>query len=132
MRLVRWHEGNDMKASWKMKAKSSETQQKLPVDEEDRETQRQVTKSVKKWGRATLYLGIAFVISAGTWFPFFPGQALHPLWQTWGRLLAVTTLCIGLPWVYAAATTVNLRLYGAALRKIDRDFASGTSGKYQG
>jgi cation transport ATPase len=114
-----------------MKNKGRETKQKLQEDEEDREMQREIKQSVKKWARATCFLGLAFVISAGAWFLFFPGQALHPLWQTWGRLLAVTTLCLGLPWIYAAATTVNLWLYGADLRKIYRDFASGKSGKWR-
>ena len=112
-----------------MKGKNLEAQLKLPEDEADCETQREVKGSVKKWGRATCYLGLALIISAGTWFLFFPGQALHPLWQTWGRVLAVTTLCVFLPWLYAAATTLNLWLYGANLRKIDRDFAGGRSSK---
>jgi len=112
-------------------SRKGETQQKLPEDEDDRETQRQIKESVKKWGRATSYLGLALIVSVGTWFLFFPGQALHPLWQTWGRVLAVTTLCIGLPWLFAAGTTLNLWLYGSSLRKITSDFASGKSGKYR-
>jgi hypothetical protein len=107
-----------------------EVQQKLPEDDEDRETQREVKENVRKWGRATCYLGLGLVISVGCWFFFFPGQALHRFWETWGRVLAVTSLCLLLPWLYAAATTFNLWLYGANLRKIDRDFASGKEGKW--
>lgn len=113
-----------------MKNKSPGTLQKLPEDENDRATQREVNTSVKKWGRATCYLGLALIVSTISWYQFFPGQALHPLWQTWGRILAVTSLCILLPWLYAAATTLNLWLYGANLRKIDRDFASGKWNKW--
>jgi hypothetical protein len=119
--------------SLKMKDKNIETLQKLSKDEEGRETQREIKKSVEKWGRATGYLGIALIISAGTWLSLFlPGQALHQLWQTWGRVLAATSLCIFLPWLYAAGMPLNLWLYGASLRKIVRDFASGKSGKYGG
>jgi hypothetical protein len=115
-----------------MKDKNPETQQRLPEDEEDRQTQREVNESVKKWGSATCYLGLALVMSAGSWFFFFPGQPLHRLWETWGRVLAVTSLCILLPLLFAAGTTLNLWLYGSSLRKITRDFASGKSGKYRG
>lgn len=121
-----------MRVKVKMKDKSLDTHQKLPEDEDDRELQRKVKESVKRWGRASCYLGLALIISAGSWFLFFPGQALHSLWQTWGRVFAVTSLCILLPWLYAAANTLNLWLYGANLRKIDRDFASGKSGKWRG
>ncbi len=97
---------------------------------EHRQMQREINERVKKWGRATCYLGLALVISVGSWFLFFPGQALHRLWETLGRALAVISLCIFLPWLYAAATTFNLWLYGANLRKTDRDFASGKAGKW--
>jgi cytochrome c biogenesis protein CcdA len=113
-----------------MKDKNLQIQQRLPEDEEDRQTQREINERVKKWGRATCYLGLALVISAGSWSFFFPGQALHRLWETWGRALAVISLCIFLPWLYASATTFNLWMYGANLRKIDRDFASGKAGKW--
>ena len=93
-------------------------------EEESDETQVEIAKSVRKWGRATCYLGLALALSAGFWVSFFPGHSLHPLWNTWGRVLAVVSLCIFLPWLYAAATTFNLWLYGANLRKIDRDFAT--------
>lgn len=115
-----------------MKDKGIETQERLSEDEDDRELQRKVKESVKRWGRASFYLGLALIISAGAWFLFFPGQAFHPLWQTWGRVFAVTSVCILLPWLYAAANTFNLWLYGVNLRKIDRDFASGRSGKWRG
>lgn len=110
-----------------MKNRLIETQQKLPEDEEDRETQREVKEGVKKWGRTAFYLGLALILSVGLCFLFLPGQALHSLWQTWGRAVAIVSLCIFFPWLYAAATTLNLWLYGANLRKIDRDFASGKS-----
>jgi len=113
-----------------MKNNGSSRHDKLPVDEEDRQTQKEIKESVKKWRRATCYLGLAFVLSAGAWSLFFPGKAFHPFWQTWGRLLALTTLCTGLPWIYAAGTTLNLWLYGASLRKIAKDFASGNTTKY--
>jgi hypothetical protein len=121
-----------MRANLKMKDKSFETQQKLPEDEEDRQTQREVNESVKKWGRATGYLGLALVISVGSWFFFFPGQALHRLWKTWGGVFAVTSLCIFLPLLFAAGTTLNLWLYGSSLRKINRDFANGRHHKWRG
>jgi hypothetical protein len=114
-----------------MKDKSLRTGESLPEDEEDRKLQREVNERVKKWGRATCYLGLALVMSLGSWFFFFPGQALNRLWETWGRALAVTSLCIFLPWLYAAGTTFNLWLYGVNLRKIDRDFASGKTGKWE-
>ena len=88
-------------------------------------TQIEIAKSMRKWGRATCYLGLALTISAGSWFLFFPGHSLHRPWQTWGRVLAVTSFCIFLPWLYAVGTTLNLWLYTANLRKIDRDFAPG-------
>ena len=114
----------------KMKNKSIETQEQLQEDEEDREAQREIKQSVEKWGRATCFLGLALVPSAGTWFLFFlPGQTLHSLWQTWGRVLAVISLSILLPLLYAAGITLNLWLYGSSLRKIDRDFASGKQEK---
>jgi hypothetical protein len=113
-----------------MKGKNIEKQQKLPIDEDDHETQRQIKENVKKWWRITCYLGLALVVTAGSWFLFFPGQPFHFLWQTWGRLLAVASLCILLPWLYAAATTLNLWLYGANLRRIDEDFASGKGDKW--
>ncbi|QNI33730.1 hypothetical protein H7849_07360 [Alloacidobacterium dinghuense] len=115
-----------------MKDKSLRTGQRLPEDEEDRQTQREVNQTVKKWGRATGYLGLALVISVGTWFFFFPGQALHRLWETWGRVLGVTSMCIFLLLLYAAATTFNQWLYGANLKRIDRDFANGRSDKWRG
>ena len=108
-----------------MKNKNHETGQRLPEDEEDRQVQREVKQQVNKWGRATCYLGLALVVTSGAWFLFFSGQPLHWLWETWGRILAVTSLCIFLPFLYAAVTTLNLWLYGARLRKIDRDFATG-------
>jgi hypothetical protein len=113
-----------------MKNKSLQKHETLPEDEEDRQTQREINERVKKWWRATCYLGLALFVSVGSWFFFFPGQALHRLWETVGRALAVISLCIFLPWLYAAATTFNLWLYGANLRKIDRDFASGKAGKW--
>jgi hypothetical protein len=113
-----------------MKDKRLRTQQRLPEDEADLQTQREVNESVKKWGRATCYLGLALIMSTGVWSFFFPGRQLHRLWETWGRVIAVTSLCILLSWLYAAATTLNLWLYGANLRKIDRDFANGKSSKY--
>jgi hypothetical protein len=115
-----------------VKGEIHDTQLRLPADDDDRELQKQVKHSVKKWGRATCFLGLALLLSAGGWSFFFPSRPLHPFWQTWGRAFAVTTLCIGLPWLYAAATTLNLWLYGASLRKIDRDFASGKHWKYRG
>jgi hypothetical protein len=108
---------------------SIKEQHKLPEDEEDRETRRQVAETVRKWGRATRYLGLALVITTGFWFLFFAGQPLHHLWQTWGRIFAAASLCIFLPFLYAAATTLNMWLYGASLEKIDRDFASGKARK---
>jgi hypothetical protein len=105
--------------------KNHGTGQRLPEDEEDRQVQREVKQQVNKWGRATCYLGLALVVTSGAWFLFFSGQPLHRLWETWGRILAVTSLCIFLPFLYAAGTTLNLWLYGARLRKIDRDFATG-------
>lgn len=108
-----------------VKNNNHETGQRLPEDEGDRQLQREVNQKANKWGRVTGYLGLALVITGGTWFFFFPGQPLHRLWETWGRVLAVTFLCILLPLVYAAATTVNLWYYRAQLRKIDRDFATG-------
>ena len=113
-----------------MKDNSIAAPEKLP-EEEDRETQREVENSLRKWKRATCYLGLALIVSTGFWFLFFPGQALHPLWRTWGRAFAVTSLCIFLPWLYAVGTTLNLWLYGTNLKKIDRDFASGKADKWQ-
>lgn len=114
-----------------MKHNCIEAGEKLPMDEGDRRTQREIKESVRKWRRATCYLGSALIVSAGAWFSlFFPGRALYPLWETWGRVFAVTSLCIFIPCLYAAATTVNLWLYGASLRKIDRDFADGKTDKY--
>ena len=114
-----------------MKGEIHDFQLRLPPEDDDRELQTQVKQRVKSWGRATCYLGLAVMLTAGAWSFFFPGRPLHPLWQTWGRALAVTFLCVFLPWLYAAGTTFNLWLYGANLRKIDRDFASGNSGKYR-
>jgi hypothetical protein len=113
-----------------MNNKSPQTHETLPEDEEDRQTQKEINERLKKCARATCYLGLALGISVGIWF-FFPGQALHRFWETWGRALAVTSLCIFLPWLYAAATTFNLWMYGANLRKIDRDFASGRASKWK-
>ena len=115
-----------------MKDKSIETQEKLPEDEDDRELQRKVKESVRRWGRAASYLGLALAIVVGSLVPFLPGHSLHRLWDTWGRAVTVISMCIFFSWLYAAATTFNLWLYGANLRKIDRDFASGKSGKWRG
>jgi hypothetical protein len=97
-------------------------------DDGSAETQAEIARSVRKWGRATSYLGLALIISAGSWFLFFPGHPLHRLWQAWGRMFAVTTICILLPFLFAAGTTFSFWFYGANLRKIDRDYAPG--GKY--
>lgn len=103
---------------------------KLAEDEDDRETQRQIKESVRKWGRATWYLGLALTLSVGAWSLFFAGHSLHRLWQTWGRVLAVTSGCIFFPLLYAAGTTFNLWWYGRSLRKITRDFARGEWSKW--
>ena len=113
-----------------MKDESLQTPQRLPEDEDDHQMQREINARLKKWWRATCYLGLALGVSVGSWVFFFPGQALHRFWETFGRAFAVLSLCIFLPWLYSAATTFNLWLYGANLRKIDRDFASGKAGKW--
>ena len=115
-----------------MKDKSVETQQKLPEDEEDRETQKEVKENVKKWGRAACYLGLALVVSVGSVVPFLDGNPLHCLWNTFGVGLVVASMGLLLASLYAVATTLNLWLYGANRRKIDRDFASGKSSKWRG
>lgn len=121
-----------VQGSLTVKGEIHDTQLGLQPDDADRELQEQVRQRVKRWGRATCYLGLAVILSAGAWSFFFPGRPLHPLWQTWGRAFAVIFLCVSLPWLYAAGTTFNLWLYGANLRRIDRDFASGKSWKYRG
>jgi hypothetical protein len=114
-----------------VKREAHDTQLRLPPDDDDRELQIQVKQRVKRWGHATCYLGIAVIFCTASWSFFFPGRPLHSLWRTWGRALAVAFLCMFLPWLYAAATTFNLWLYGANLRKIDRDFATGNKRKYR-
>jgi hypothetical protein len=114
-----------------MKNKSIETQEKLPEDEDDRELQRKVKESFKRWGRASCYLGLALVVSITLVVPFLYGNPLHRLWNTFGVGLVVVSMGLLLASLYAAANTLNLWLYGANLRKIDRDFASGKSGKWR-
>jgi hypothetical protein len=92
---------------------------------ESDKTQAEIQKSVKKWGKATCFLGLALAICVGCWSFFFPSRALYRFWETWGRLFAIASLCTLLPFLYAAATTFNLWFYGYNLRKIDRDFAHG-------
>ena len=91
----------------------------------DREEQAQDAEEVRRWRRRAAYLGIGFIVSVLLWMPFFEGGPLHRFWSSFGRIFAVLSLIIFLPCLYCAATTVNLWLYGANLREIDRQFASG-------
>ncbi len=94
-----------------------------PKNEPD-QTQMEVVGSVRKWGRAACYLGLALVVSVASVVPFLYGNPLHRLWNTFGVGLVVLSMGLLLASLYAAATTLNLWLYGASLRKIDRDFAN--------
>ena len=87
--------------------------------------QREVNQKANKWGRVTGYLGLVLVITGGTWFFLFSRPAVAPAVGDMGQSTGRDLLCILLPLVYAAATTVNLWYYRAELRKIDRDFATG-------
>jgi hypothetical protein len=61
--------------------------------------------------------------------PFFEGWPLHRFWTSFGRIFAVLSLIFFFPCLYSAATVLNLSLYGANLRKIDRQFAGGTGNR---
>jgi ABC-type uncharacterized transport system fused permease/ATPase subunit len=83
----------------------------------------QSAQSVKKWGRATLYFGLGLIASIGLVIPFLYGNSLHHFWDTFGVGFVVTSMGLLIAFLFSAATTLNLRLYGADLKKIDRDFA---------
>jgi hypothetical protein len=83
----------------------------------------QTAQSVKKWGRATRYLGLGLVASIGSVIPFLYGNPLHHLWNTFGVGLVVVSMGLLIAFLYSVATFLNLRLYGSDLRKVDRKFA---------
>jgi hypothetical protein len=92
----------------------------------DRETQTQIAAEVRRWRRRAGYLGVGLIVSVLLWSPFFDGAPLHRLWSSFGRIFAVLSLIFFLPFLYSAATMLNLWYYGASLRRIDRKFATGT------
>jgi hypothetical protein len=92
----------------------------------DGETQAQIAEELRRWKRRATYLGVAVIVSVLLWAPFFEGEPLHRYWRSFGRIFAVLSLAFFLPFLYSAATVVNLWYYGASLRKIDRQFASGS------
>lgn len=91
---------------------------------EPNETQMEAASKFKKWRRAACYLVLALVVSIVSVIPFLYGNPLHRLWGTFGVGLVVVSMGLLLASLYAAATTLNLWLYGTNLKKIDRDFAN--------
>jgi hypothetical protein len=83
----------------------------------------QTTQSTRKWSRATLYLGLALAASIGSVVPFLYGNPLHSFWDTFGVGTVAVSMGLLLAFLYAAATTLNLRYYGANLAKTNRSFA---------
>ena len=95
----------------------------------DREEQAQIAEEVRRWRRRAAYLSVGLIVSVLLWTPFFHGGPLHHYWTSFGRIFAVLSLIFFLPCLYSAATMVNLWYYGASLRRIDRQFATGSRNK---
>ena len=98
----------------------------------DREERAQIAEEVRRWRRRAAYLGVGLIVSVLLWTPFFKGGPLHRFWSSFGRMFAVLSMIFFLPCLYSAATMVNLWLYGAKLRRIDRQFATGAPNRKKG
>ena len=91
----------------------------------DEELQAQIAEQVRRWRGRTIYLGLGLIVSVLLWTPFFDGRPLHHYWTSFGRIFAVLSLIFFFPCLYSVATMMNLWYYGASLRRIDRQFATG-------
>jgi len=99
------------------------TQSEMEKDEDDA-TQFEIARSVKKWGRAACFLGLALVVSVGSVVPFLYGHPLHSKWDTFGVGFVVLSMGLLPAFLYASGTTLNLWLYGRSLKKIAKDYAN--------
>jgi hypothetical protein len=96
------------------------------------EEQAQIAEEVRRWRRRAAYLGVGLIVSVLLWTPFFEGGPLHRFWSSFGRMFAVLSMIFFLLCLYSAATMVNRWLYGANLRRIDRQFATGAPNRKKG
>ena len=91
----------------------------------------QAARKQRNWGRATIYLGLALVISVASVVPFLDGNSLHSLWSPFGVALVMISMGLLIVFLYSAATTLNMRMYSQNLRKIDKNIARGRREKFK-
>ena len=113
--------------TFKQHAPRCDNDEKMKSEDEqsDEELQAPIAEEVRRWRKRTIYLGLGLIVSVLLWTPFFDGAPLHRYWTSFGRIFAVLSLIFFLPCLYSAATLFNLWYYGASLRRIDRQFATG-------
>ena len=101
--------------------KDKGTQKRIRLQQEqlrDRAQEASIENSVRRWKRRTGFLGAAFLASVGSVAPFLDGQPLHSHFSPVGRVLIYIAMLLLSVFMYAAATTYNLRSHLRELKRI--------------
>jgi hypothetical protein len=90
--------------------------------EEVAETESAIGRSVHKWKLATVYLGLALVVSVASVVPFLYGHSLHDHWDAVGKYIVLLAMFLLPAFCYAAWTAYNMHLYFRDVKKINQEY----------
>lgn len=87
---------------------------------EDAEFEARSARYLRKWKRATMWLGGALLLSIALSVPFAYGYPLHAYWDSVGKTILVLSMILLLPFMYAAGMTFILWWSQRQTERMDR------------
>jgi hypothetical protein len=108
------------------------SQKKAPIREpaakgaqDDAADEAEIARSLHKWKRATLCLGLALAVTIVTAVPFSYGHSLHRYWEAIGKKVLFLSGALWLAVAYSAMMTFIMWKYLRGVKRINKEYAKG-------
>lgn len=89
---------------------------------EDRQQEEWIEVRVKKWKRATIYFGVAFIATCAAVVPFLAGHALYRRWDSVGKNLVLLAMALFTAFVYVCGHYYAFWNYLRSVLKTNKKF----------
>ena len=93
--------------------------------QEDADDEAEIARSLRKWKRATVYLGLALVVTLGATVPFSYGHSLHRYSDVIGEKILFLSGGLWLAVVYSAINALIMWNYLRGVKKVNKEYTSG-------